>query len=214
MTRKEISDAVHALGWRYVLGALRAMVPLTSLAQAGDLATRLLRELGAGAEGSLRLDLRPDALLLTLTSHAESAVTPHEIALARKAAAVVAESGLRLTPGPQAIEIAIDTADADRIRPFWQAVLAYAPGPEGDDSLVDPLGQSPPVWFQRMTGSRPQRNRVHLDISVPHDHARPRIEAALEAGGALVSDTYAPAFWVLADAEGNEACVSTWEGRD
>ena len=39
------------------------------------------------------------------------------------------------------------------------------------------------------------------------------IEAALAAGGIMVRDTEAPAFWVLADAEGNEACVTTWQGR-
>jgi 4a-hydroxytetrahydrobiopterin dehydratase len=27
-------------------------------------------------------------------------------------------------------------------------------------------------------------------------------------------DAEAPAFWVLADAEGNEACITTWQGRD
>jgi 4a-hydroxytetrahydrobiopterin dehydratase len=65
-----------------------------------------------------------------------------------------------------------------------------------------------------MSEPRPQRNRIHLDISVPHDEARRRIENALAAGGVLVSDTEAPAFWVLADAEGNEACITTWQGRD
>ena len=38
--------------------------------------------------------------------------------------------------------------------------------------------------------------------------------AALAAGGRLVSDARARAFWVLADAEGNEACVCTWQDRD
>jgi 4a-hydroxytetrahydrobiopterin dehydratase len=32
---------------------------------------------------------------------------------------------------------------------------------------------------------------------------------SLAAGGRLVDDTHAPSFRVLADAEGNEACVST-----
>ena len=27
-------------------------------------------------------------------------------------------------------------------------------------------------------------------------------------------DAEAPAFWPLADAEGNEACITTWQGRD
>ena len=34
------------------------------------------------------------------------------------------------------------------------------------------------------------------------------------AGGRLVSDAEYPAFRILADAEGNEVCVCTWQGRD
>jgi len=30
----------------------------------------------------------------------------------------------------------------------------------------------------------------------------------------LINDAQAPAFWVLADPEGNEACVTTWQGRE
>ena len=49
---------------------------------------------------------------------------------------------------------------------------------------------------------------------VPHDQAESRVAAAIAAGGHLVSDTQAPAFWVVADAEGNEVCVCTWQDRD
>jgi 4a-hydroxytetrahydrobiopterin dehydratase len=117
----------------------------------------------------------------------------------------------------QVIEIGIDALDAAAIRPFWRAVLGYVdePGRFGPwDGLVDPLGQGPAVWFQRMDAPRPQRNRIHFDVSVPHDEAASRIGAALAAGGTMINDTRAPAFWVLADAEGNEACVTTWQGRD
>ena len=40
------------------------------------------------------------------------------------------------------------------------------------------------------------------------------IAAALAAGGHLVSAAQAPMWWVLADPEGNEACVATWVGRE
>ncbi len=40
------------------------------------------------------------------------------------------------------------------------------------------------------------------------------MQAAVAAGGRLLDDGFAPAFWVLADAEGNEVCVCTWTGRD
>jgi 4a-hydroxytetrahydrobiopterin dehydratase len=118
----------------------------------------------------------------------------------------------RRTRSVQALEIGIDALDAAAIRPFWRAVLGYAD--EAGGALVDPLGQGPAVWFQRMDAPRPQRNRIHLDVSVPHDEAESRISAALAAGGRLTYDKKAPAFWVLADAEGNEACVTTWQGRD
>ncbi|GIE80842.1 hypothetical protein Aph02nite_67920 [Actinoplanes philippinensis] len=114
-------------------------------------------------------------------------------------------------------EVAIDALDIPSVRPFWKAVLGYTdePGKHGpEDRLVDPLRQGPTVWFQRMTEPRPQRNRIHFDISVPHDEAAGRMAAALAAGGHLVSDEWAPSFWVLADREGNEVCVTTWQGRD
>ena len=84
--------------------------------------------------------------------------------------------------------------------------------PEG--GIVDPTGQLPDIWFQQMDAPRPQRNRVHFDITVAHDEAEARVRSAVAAGGRLVDDSFAPSFWVLADLEGNEACVCTWTGRD
>lgn len=65
-----------------------------------------------------------------------------------------------------------------------------------------------------MDEPRSQRNRIHFDIAVPHDEAEARMAAAVEAGGSVVYDGEAPAFWVLADVEGTEICICTWEGRD
>jgi 4a-hydroxytetrahydrobiopterin dehydratase len=74
--------------------------------------------------------------------------------------------------------------------------------------------QLPAIWFQQMDAPRPQRNRVHFDITVAHDEAEARVRAALDAGGRLVDDSFARSFWVPADAEGNEVCVCTWADRD
>ena len=93
-------------------------------------------------------------------------------------------------------------------------MLGYADEAEGGNGLVDPLGQGSAVWFQQMDAPRPQRNRIHFDVSVPHVEAPRRIEAMLAAGGTVRSDAEAPAFRVLADPEGNEACITTWQGRD
>jgi len=56
--------------------------------------------------------------------------------------------------------------------------------------------------------------RFGFDVDVPAEGAATRIAAALVAGGRLLTDDAAPAYWVLADPEGNEACVCTWQGRD
>ncbi|MCP3937711.1 MAG: hypothetical protein GY708_20350, partial [Actinomycetia bacterium] len=77
----------------------------------------------------------------------------------------------------------------------------------------DPLRNGPTICFQLMDAPRPQRSRMHVDVSVPHDVAEERVAAAIAAGGRLVSDEHARSFWVLADPEGNEACVCTWQDR-
>ena len=225
LSRSEASDAVTRLGWRLVLGELRTEVRTGSLALAADVAARAATV--AGAEGHLRLDVRADRVLLSLQTATAAWVTERDVELARNISTVVEETRLETVSGVgldgggeravQVIEIGIDALDAAAIRPFWRAVLGYVdePGRFGPwDGLVDPLGQGPAVWFQRMDTPRPQRNRIHFDVSVPHDEAESRIGAALAAGGTLINDTEAPAFWVLADAEGNEACVTTWQGRD
>ena len=225
LSRSEASDAVTRLGWRLVLGELRTEVRTGSLVLAADVAARAATV--AGAEGHLRLDVRADRVLLSLQTAAAAWVTERDIELARNISTVVDETRLETVSGVgldgggeravQVIEIGIDALDAAAIRPFWRAVLGYVdePGRSGPwDGLIDPLGQGPAVWFQRMDAPRPQRNRIHFDVSVPHDEAESRIGAALAAGGTLINDARAPAFWVLADAEGNEACVTTWQGRD
>ena len=58
------------------------------------------------------------------------------------------------------------------------------------------------------------RSRFHYDVRVAHDTVQDRVAAAVAAGGTLVSDASAPAFWVLADPQGNKACLTTWQGRD
>lgn len=196
-----------------------------SLGQAAELAGRLVAACGADADERLLIDVRHDCLALTVQNLVAGSLTAGEVALAARISAIVTELGLRTDPlagacqarSVQILEIGIDALDIASIRPFWRTALGYGdePGHSGSaDPIVDLIGQGPAVWFQQMTEPRPQRNRIHLDISVPHDEAPGRIEAALKAGGTLVSDSRAPAFWVLADAEGNEACITTWQGRD
>jgi len=205
LTRQAASDAVSHLGWRYVLGTFMTSVPVRSLAEAADVATAVG---GTAPDGRARIDLRPDRVEIIVGP----GVTRDDIALVQRISAVVPDRGPGERRTVQLLEIAIDAIDIPAVRPFWRAVLGYVDDPDG--ALSDPVGEGPAVWFQQMDAPREQRNRIHLDISVPHDEAADRIDATLAAGGKLLSDAEAPAFWVLADAEGNEACVTTWQGRD
>jgi 4a-hydroxytetrahydrobiopterin dehydratase len=231
LSRQQASDAVTDLGWRYILGVLCAHVPVTSLARAADLAARAAAAAGEDADGHLWMDVRRDRLVLRVQTLALAWPTTRDVALARRVSEAIAETGLRTEGGlrteagvgdsgarsVQLLEIAIDALDIAAIRPFWKAVLGYTDEADAtgtEDPLVDPLGHGPAIWFQQMDAPRPQRNRIHFDVAVPHDEAAERLRATLAAGGVLVSDAAAPAFWVLADVEGNEACICTWQGRD
>lgn len=164
------------------------------------------------------IDVRSDAVtvrLVTLTSGFGGPASQHDVVLARQISAIACEFGMPADPiAAQTLLVAIDAMDIPSVMPFWSAVLGYEKRQDTDEDLLDPNGRWVPFWFQQMDAPRPQRNRMHIDVWVPHDQADARIAAAIAAGGHLVTDQYAPAWWVLADAEGNECCVATWMGRD
>jgi 4a-hydroxytetrahydrobiopterin dehydratase len=78
------------------------------------------------------------------------------------------------------------------------------------------LGEGACTYFR--TGSDEPRpdggGAIHVAIWVPHEQAESRIAAALAAGGHMVRDEFAPSWWTLADAAGNETDVATTMGRD
>ena len=225
LSRVAASQAVESSGWRYILGTLCASVPVGSLGEAGRVAAAAVAACGPDADDHLRADLRPDRVELSLQDRNVPAVTRRDTELAGQITAALAGLGARVaspqsagyTRPVQVLELAIDAMDIPAVRPFWRAVLGYGDEPghdEPDAAVVDPAGQGPAVWFQQMDAPRPQRNRIHIDVTVAHDEAGARVQAALDAGGTLLSDAEAPSFWVLADKEGNEACVCTWLERD
>ena len=198
--------------WRYVLNAIHAEFALDSFPAGAALVSAIADAAEAAAhhpDVSLRY---PGVVRVDLMTHAVGFVTTLDVELARTISGLAMEAGAESRPlVSQAVELAIDTMDADRIRPFWIAVLGY--GDTGSGDLADPARLGPPVWFQQMDEPRTERNRFHLDISVPHDVAEQRVAAALAAGGTMVTDDHARSWWVLADADGNEACICTWQDR-
>jgi 4a-hydroxytetrahydrobiopterin dehydratase len=205
--------------WRVLLGRIEASFLAGSFEQAATFVTRIAAAAEA-ADHHPDVDLRyPGRVLVALTTHAAAGLTTADVDLAKKISALASDAGVTAEAVPSRIEVAIDAMDIDAVRPFWQAVLGYVEEPPREPggqvwALVDPRRIGPAFWFQQMDAERPQRNRVHVDVTVPHDVADERIAAALAAGGRVLSDQRARAFWILADPEGNEACICTWQDRD
>jgi 4a-hydroxytetrahydrobiopterin dehydratase len=99
--------------------------------------------------------------------------------------------------------------------PFWQAMLGYARRPDSpEEDLIDPRRRGPSFWFEQMEKTRADGlGAVHVSVWVPYEEADARIASALAAGGRMVRDEFAPMWWTLADAAGNEADISTPHGR-
>lgn len=219
LSRTQASDAVTGFGWRYVINNLMTSIAVPSLAAGSTLSAQLVDAV-PDADEHLRVDLRRGRLDLTLGTFETGTVTGRDIALAEALSGLVGQHGLATVAGQpggrvvQVLEIAIDALDIPSVLPFWQAVMGYGPGLADSPELFDPYGEGPTLWFQQMDEPRVQRNRIHFDIVVPHDEALRRLDASLAAGGTLVSDSHAPSFWVLADREGNEICICTWQARD
>jgi catechol 2,3-dioxygenase-like lactoylglutathione lyase family enzyme len=142
------------------------------------------------------------------------------------------------------LQVTIDCADPDRLARFWAEALGYRmeeppagfdtwqaywvsrglPEEEledGYDSIVDPDGIGPRIWFQPVPEPKVVKNRVHLDLSVgggreaPLGLRRQRVDAEADrlvgAGATRLRvlaeeavDHYAV---VMQDPEGNEFCL-------
>jgi 4a-hydroxytetrahydrobiopterin dehydratase len=143
--------------------------------------------------------------------HVVEWVTQRDVALARRISEVAAEHGARAdTAGITTVELALDTAHEEQLAPFWSALLtgdqeARGRGTIGND-VRDAAGRVPYLWFQETEEHETPRQRFHLDVFVPREHAQQRIAAALDAGGVVVSEE--DGFTILADADGNKACVN------
>lgn len=208
LTIDQLLDADLA-DWRKLAQALHARF------RTGDFSTGL-RFVTAVTDAAETADHHPDVTLtypyvdLKLASHDAGGVTQRDVDLARRISEIAGELDLSAEPAAVAeIELALDTADVAALGPFWAALLTGdATAVDGDD-VTDPQGRVPLLWFQHTDAHETPRQRFHIDLWVPHDLAEDRITAAVAAGGRVVDDRNAPSFVVLADPEGNKACVCT-----
>ncbi|MFF4138905.1 VOC family protein [Streptomyces mirabilis] len=144
------------------------------------------------------------------------------------------------------LQLTIDCAEPERLATFWAAALGYEveppPAPfaswraywldqglseeelgtgDSSDSVVDPQGVGPRIWFQQVPEPKATKNRLHLDLGVsggrgvPFATRKERVlakVARLESAGASrlrveESEESGSCFVVMQDPEGNEFCV-------
>jgi 4a-hydroxytetrahydrobiopterin dehydratase len=139
-------------------------------------------------------------------------MSERDVRVAREVSAAARELGLTADPSAvQSVLVIPGALDPAEVMPFWQALLGYVRRPDSpDEDLVDPRDRGPAFWFEAMDELRSDGGgTIHVAVWVPADQAEARVAAALAAGGRIVRDAFAPAWWTLADAAGNEADVSS-----
>ncbi|MGC4938324.1 VOC family protein [Kribbella sp. DT2] len=136
-------------------------------------------------------------------------------------------------------QVTFDCADPERVARFWCEILGYVvpPPPEGfaswdefNSSLppdaqgsafacVDPTGEGPRLFFQRVPEGKVVKNRVHLCVRVGTglvgDERLATLQAESERLGALgavvervmKADGINESCIVMQDIEGNEFCL-------
>lgn len=209
---REFHEAGGVDDWRVLFGGACTHFKTGSF-RAGVALINAIGDLADAANHHPDVDLRYPGVSVRLVTHEVGGLSSRDIELARQISAAARDLGVAADPSAvQTVQVAIDAVDRGRLMPFWRAVLGYKA--VGDEDLDDPHGSGPSFWFQEIDVAQPGRNRFHVDVSVPHDQGEARVAAAVAAGGRLVSDERARAFWILADSEGNEVCVCTWQDRD
>jgi 4a-hydroxytetrahydrobiopterin dehydratase len=211
ITPRQFHEAPGVEDWRVLFSGAFAHFDTGTFAK-GLALVNAIGEMAEEADHHPDLDLRYTSVTVRLISHDIGGLSRRDLKLAQRISATARELAVPADPAAvQFVQLAIDAHASPQVRPFWRAVLGYQ---EVGDTLADPNGRLPRIWFQEMDEPRTGRNRIHVDVAVPHDQAEARVAAAIAAGGRVVFDRYAPAWWTLADPEGNEVDIATWQNRD
>jgi 4a-hydroxytetrahydrobiopterin dehydratase len=164
------------------------------------------------------VDLRHDGVTVRLITYTDDyyGMSRRDVEMARQISATARRLGLAADPSAvQSLLVIPGAPSTAEVMPFWRAALGYEPRRDSPaEDLVDPRGRWPGFWFERMKTPRGDGGgAIHVAIWMPDEQADRRIAAALAAGGRMVRDQFAPSWWTLADAAGNEVDIATTRGR-
>ena len=210
ITDQQFQTAAGVSDWRVLFWGAKTLYRTEDFATGARLVAGIA-ELVAELDHPPMIDLRVDTVTVTVLTIGVG-LSDRDLALAQRISALAAELGIPGDPAAvQHVQLAMDADDPDAVLGFWRTALDYAQ--VGPSDLVDKNLNGPSLWVQHKE-YRPPRNRIHVDVSVPHDHAKARVDAILAAGGRMLGDKYAPESWSLIDADGNVVDIATWQGRE
>jgi 4a-hydroxytetrahydrobiopterin dehydratase len=214
----EFDEAEGTEDWRVLGEGACAYFRTGSFADGARLVGRIAELPGLGAQHP-DVDLRHDGVSVRLLTAADDwyGMSTRDVELARAISAIARDLGFAADPSSvQSLLLIPGWTKTAEIMPFWRAVLGYEPRADSpEEDLVDPRRRGSSFWFEEMDEPRADGGgAIHVAVWVPYEEAVSRVSAALAAGGRMVRDAYAPAWWTLADAAGNEVDVATTKGRD
>jgi 4a-hydroxytetrahydrobiopterin dehydratase len=216
---KQFHESEGVEDWRVLGGdGATAYFRTRSFAAAARL-VQAIGELPGVDEQRPAVDVRHDGVTVRMITFTKdyAGMTRRHVALARQISAAARKLGVSADPSTvQSISVIPGATSRAEVMPFWRAVLGYEPRIDSpSEDLVDPHDRGPAFWFEQMNEPRPgDLGAIHVVIWVPYEQAQARIAAALAAGGRMVRDDFAPSWWTLADAAGNETDIATTTGRD
>ncbi len=218
ITPKQFLETDGVEDWRLTSEGATAFFLTQSYAESARF-VQAISELQGVEEHRPGADIRHDGVTVHMITYTVDyfGLSQRDVELARKISSVARKLGLAADPSAvQSLLIIPGATDITKVMPFWRAMLGYEPRRDSpNEDLVDPHDRGPAFWFEKMNEPRGDGGgAIHVAIWVPYEQAEARIAAALAAGGRMVRDQFAPAWWTLADAAGNEADISTIKGRD
>jgi 4a-hydroxytetrahydrobiopterin dehydratase len=217
ITPKQFHEAEGVEDWRVVGDGACTFFRTSSFAQAAGF-VRAIGELAGLDEHAPDADVRGEGVTVRLITRTDDhyGMSTADVELARRISGVARELGLSGDPSAvQSVLVIPGAPNTAEVMPFWRAVLGYEPRRDTpDEDLVDPRDRGPAFWFEPMDEPRAGGGAIHVAVWVPPEQGEARVAAALAAGGRMVRDRYAPAWWTLADGAGNEADVATVASRE
>jgi 4a-hydroxytetrahydrobiopterin dehydratase len=231
ITPSQFHEAEGVEVWRLTSEGATAFFRTRSFGESARF-VQAISELQEVEEHRPGVDMRHDGVTVHVITYTDTYFGPSQkdVELARQISVAARKMGLTADPSAiQSLLIIPGATNIAEVMPFWRAVLGYEPRHDSpNEDLVDPHDRGAPFWFEQMNeprgggsvqdpvteSGRLGGGAIHVAIWVPYEQAEARVAAALAAGGRLVRDEFAPSWWTLADAAGNEADIATVKGRD